>query len=223
MANRLSSLQSAKYTMITTKKIAFIFVVGSFACVYPLAGYSQQAASVVNNAAPNANVSTNTAGGTNINQQLNNVYDTSYGFGPGIICRTPQFILNGSYGESSNLTNSFPLSSGSNTNAGSFSGSFGFAIPIGSSVISDCARYAAQIAEDRVISSELSFIRACAQLEREKLVIDPIKYPYLSKCTIASAITKPSTPSAASGLVSTPAVQPAVVKEPNKVLQRFNP
>jgi len=223
MGNRLSFLKSIKYLTINTKSFFFVVVVGFLACIYPLAGYCQQSSTVVNNAAPNASVSTNTAGGTNINQQLNNVYDTSYGFGPGIICRTPQFILNGSYGETYNLTSSFPLSIGSNTNAGSFSGSFGFAIPIGSSVISDCARYAAQIAEDRVISSELSFIRACAQLEREKLVIDPIKYPYLSKCTIASANTKTSSSSGGSGLVPTPAAQPVAPEEPNKVLQRFNP
>ena len=222
MSNQLLSPPPAKYKN-NNKEFSVFIVLGLFFSIYPLNGYCQQAASVVNNAAPNANVSTNTAGGTNINQQLNNVYDTSYGFGPGIICRTPQFILNGSYGETTNLTNSFPLNSGSNTNAGSFSGSFGFAIPIGSSVISDCARYAAQIAQDRVISSELSLIRACAQLEREKLVIDPIKYPFLAKCTIASTNTKSTPSNGGSSLVPMPAIEPAPAKELNKVLQRFNP
>jgi hypothetical protein len=160
--------------------IHFAFHLSCFISLQPV--LSQAQSSVVNSAAPEAQVSTNTSGGTNINQQLNNVYDTSYGFGPGIICRTPQLLINGNIlGANSNL-NSFPLNNGTSTFNSNFSGTIGIAVPFASSVIDDCKRFAAQIAKDREISSELSFIRACAQLEKEKLVIDPIKYPNLARC-----------------------------------------
>lgn len=147
--------------------------------------------SVVNNAAPNAAVSTNTSGGTNINQQLNNVYDTSYGFGPGVICRTPQLLINGNFLETNGNLNTFPTNNGTNTSGNNISATIGFAIPVFSSVIDSCKKFAAQIALDREISSELSFIRACAQLEKEKLVIDPLKYPNLARCLIGSTSATP--------------------------------
>lgn len=182
-----------------------------------------QNATVTNNAAPNANVSTNTSGGTNINQQLNNVYDTSYGFGPGIICRTPQLLINGTYGGSNSNLNVFPTASGNAQYASSYSASLGVAIPLGSTVIADCERYAAQIAEDRMISSELSLIRACAQLERDGLKINPAKYPLLSKCLDPVAATRPIAPQAVpvrpnQPIQNSPQPQPA-----QRPTQRFNP
>ena len=216
----MAKLSKIQYKNIKLFGIVFLSSV-TYACS-PSPGFSQQSSNVTNSAAPYANVSTNATGGTNINQQLNNVYDTSYGFGPGIICRTPQLILNGTYGQASNSINGFPLNTGSNTYTGTYGGTLGFAIPIGSSVISDCQRYAAQIAQDRVISSELSLIRACAQLEREKLVIDPIKYPQLSKCLVASN-TKSNASVASPALVPPTNVAPSAVQGTTKLLQRFNP
>ena len=181
-----------------------------------------QNATVSNSASPNANVSTNTSGGTNINQQLNNVYDTSFGFGPGIICRTPQLILNGTAGSTNSVINAFPLNSGNTQSAGSYSGTLGFAIPIGSSVISDCQRYAAQIAKDREISSELSLIRACAQLDKDRIVIDPKKYPNLASCINPGSVRLPtvSQASSTSPNTSTPS---ALQKNPQYLLRRYNP
>lgn len=181
-----------------------------------------QNATVTNNAAPNANVSTNTSGGTNINQQLNNVFDTSYGFGPGIICRTPQIVMNGTYGGTNSNLNTFPTTSGNSQNAASYSGGISIAIPFGSSVIRDCERYAGQIAEDREISSELSLIRACNQIKADKLTINPEKYPRLAKCLDPVATSQPTT-SVNTQQSSTPSATTSPPQIPPKVLQRFNP
>jgi hypothetical protein len=181
-------------------------------------------ATVTNNAAPNATVSTNANGGTQINQQLNNIYDTSFGFGPGIICRTPQIVLNGGAGQTASNLDVYPAFTGNRQSAGNFTGSISFAMPIGSSIISDCQKYAAQIASDRVISSELSLIRACAQLEKEKLVIDPSKYPSLAKCLPTRSAGKISS-AIAPALPLVPSTQPPNIPAPaeNSSYQRFNP
>ena len=144
--------------------------------------YAQQSSSVTNNAAPTATVSTNANGGTQINQQVNNAFDTSFGFGPGIICKTPQLVITGSSGYTGGSFDVAPGPAGNDQITSDYAGSISVAIPIGSSIIQDCQKFAAQIAKDRVISSELSLIRACAELSKEKLTIDPIKYPNLAKC-----------------------------------------
>jgi hypothetical protein len=193
----------------------------SFACIlgtkYALA--QDTSSSVVNNAAPAATVSTNANGGTQINQQLNNTFDTSYGFGPGIICKTPQFLINANMGQTSSNLLALRDNTGNNQFAQNYSGGITLAIPLGSSVIGDCQRYVAQIAEDRVISGELSLLRACNQLKNEKLDIDTEKYPHLAKClpsksTSSPAITSQSQPSPGNSLLTS-------AKPPS--YQRFNP
>lgn len=185
---------------------------------------AQSNSNVTNNAAPTANVSTNANGGTQINQQLNNVFDTTFGFGPGIICKTPQILFNAAAGNNTSNLDVLDSASGNNQSSQNFTGSFTFAIPIGSSVIQDCQKFAAQIAKDRVLSSELSLIRACAQLEKEKLVIDPLKYPNLAKCLpsrIPNTQTSYLSPVMSTTNLLAPAKAPSTLNGP--VLQRFNP
>jgi hypothetical protein len=183
--------------------------------------WCQQSANVTNNAAPSANVSTNANGGTQINQQLNNVFDTSFGFGPGIICKTPQLLFNAATGSNNSYLDVLASETGNYQGSQTFTGSISLAIPLGSSVIKDCQKFAAQIASDRVLSSELSLIRACAQLEKEKLVIDPIKYPNLAKCIPANQKISSSSLSASPPNALLPTAMPNATQAP--VIQRFNP
>lgn len=182
-----------------------------------------QFSNVTNNASPSSNVSTNANGGTQINQQLNNVFDTSFGFGPGIICRTPQFLVNGNVGSTTNGIDAYPIVSGTNSSTSNYSGNIAIAVPFGSSAIADCNRYVKQIAQDRVISAELSLLRACAQLKNEKIEIDPIKYPNLAQCInkpqgISSATPRQSVQSS----VNT-SIKNSSPTEPPNMIQRFNP
>jgi hypothetical protein len=139
---------------------------------------------------PSSAVQTTTTGGTNINYQTNNSYNSDFGFAPGIFCRTPMLILGGSAGlvqqQSTDdpyiATEPNPLSYAYNNNLNT-SANIGVSIPIGSSVIEDCKAFAKQISLDRQISSQLSMIRACASLEKEGIKVDANKYPLLAICS----------------------------------------
>jgi hypothetical protein len=149
--------------------------------VIPRRALSQQtnnSSSLTNSAAPSA--SSVTTGGTNINYQTNNTYNNEMGFAPGVFCRTPTMYVGGSWGEG--FVNAFdPIQSSGNNNL-SYSFNAGIAIPFGSQVIDYCKQLAAAIARDREISSQLSMLRTCRELEKEGLVVDPEKFPLLKPC-----------------------------------------
>lgn len=139
---------------------------------------TNNSSTVTNNAAPAA--SSTTTGGTNINYQTNNAYNNENGFGAGIFCRTPTLQLGGNWGRAF-LDAYDPVQTSGNANI-NYTVSTGLIIPFGSSVLDDCKRMVAAIARDREISSQLSMLRTCAQLKKEGLVVDPIKYPMLAPC-----------------------------------------
>ena len=142
-----------------------------------------QSAVVSNNSNPSAAVSTNTTGGTNINYQTNNQWSNEQGFAPGIFCRTPTFYVGASTGQ--NIGDTYDtLGSGAYNHTQNYGANVGFLMPLGSTVIGDCKRLAAQIASDRQTSSDLSMIRACAALDKEGIIVDANKFPTLSKCVI---------------------------------------
>jgi len=143
-----------------------------------LAQQTNNSSSLTNSAAPSA--SSVTTGGTNINYQTNNTYQNEFGFAPGVFCRTPTIYLGGNWGEG--FLNAYdPLQSSGNTNL-TYSFNAGIMVPFGSQVLDYCKQLAAAIAKDREISSQLSMLRTCAQLEKEGLVVDPEKYPLLKPC-----------------------------------------
>ena len=145
------------------------------------ASYSQSAV-VTNNSNPSAAVSTNTTGGTNINYQTNNQWSNENGFAPGIFCRTPTFYLGAGTGQNvGNTIDTFQTGSYQYTH--NYNANAGFLMPFGS-VLEDCKALAKQIAEDRQISSDLSMIRACASLDNEGIIVDPGKFPTLTRCVM---------------------------------------
>jgi hypothetical protein len=145
-----------------------------------------QSSNVTNSAAPSSTVSAITSGGTNINYQTNNQWDNQVGFGPGIICRTPVFFAQGSNSFTNGGVYTDTTTTSNNNNA---SASVGLLVPFGSSSLPDCEKLAHQILTDRQISTQLSLIRACAQLAREGIKVDAKKYPLLADC--ANDVTGP--------------------------------
>ena len=146
-----------------------------------LSAFSQQtnnSSTLNNSAAPSA--SSVTTGGTNINYQTNNAYSNENGFGPGVFCRTPTLYVGGSWGNSQ--LDTFDNVQNSGNNSTNISGNIGILYPFGSSILRDCRRLAESIALDREISSQLSMLRLCAQLQKEGLVVDPEKFPLLKPC-----------------------------------------
>lgn len=160
---------------------------------------TNNSSSLTNSAAPSA--SSITTGGTNINYQTNNTYQNEFGFAPGIFCRTPTLYVGGNYGEGS--LKAFDPVQASGNNTLSYSVNAGIAIPFGSEILDHCKQLAAAIARDREISSQLSMLRTCAQLEKEGLLVDPIKFPMLKPCS------KDNAARANSDAVSRPPLQPA--------------
>jgi hypothetical protein len=150
---------------------------------------TNNSSSLTNSAAPSA--SSVTTGGTNINYQTNNAYQNEVGFGPGVFCRTPTLFVGGNYGE--NELDAFDAVTKSGNNANNYSFNAGLVVPFGSSALESCKRLAAITVQDREISTQLSMIRTCAQLEREGIRVDPERYPLLEPCTrsVLGSISQP--------------------------------
>ncbi len=153
----------------------------TFLNVYSQKIYAQtNSSTVTNNTSPSA--SSTTSGGTSINYQTNSSFSNDVGFGPGIICRTPSFNINSSVANSD--AENFSALGNSGTTGDQVSASMGIVIPFGSRVHDSCKDLAKQISVDKQISSQLSMIRACASLDKEGIIVDPNKFPLLSKCVV---------------------------------------
>ena len=135
--------------------------------------------SVTNSAAPSA--SSVTTGGTNINYQTNNAYNNEMGFGGGVFCRTPTLYFGGNAGKSD--LDSFDGVTQSGNITDNFSVNAGILFPFGSSVQDDCKKLASTITLDRMISSELSMLKACNELYQKNIPVDPKLFPLLEKCS----------------------------------------
>lgn len=176
-----------------------------------LAQQTNNSSSLTNQAAPSA--SSVTTGGTNINYQTNNAYQNEVGFGPGVFCRTPTVFVGGNYGE--NELNAFDAVTNSGNAANNFSFNVGLVVPFGSSALDACKRIAAITVEDRKISTQLSMIRACAQLQREGIKVDPEQYPLLERCAISVlGTTAPRVQGASNSNIPTPPKPQAPMKTP---------
>lgn len=167
--------------LISSTLLATLFTSESFA------QQTNNSSSLTNSAAPSA--SSITSGGTNVNYQTNNSFNNENGFGPGIFCRTPSLYVGGNWGQTNQNNLDIASNSSSNNNL-SYAANMGIVIPLGSSVLRDCAELSRQITLDRKISTELSLIRACSQLEKEGIKVDPERFPYLEKCATNMASSK---------------------------------
>lgn len=123
-------------------------------------------------------------GGVNSNYQINNAYETDFGFGPGIYCRTPGLVL-GVYGGSL-TSNAYSY----NSSSGNYGGLVGFHIPIGGSVGSSCSKLAQEIAKQRRLDTDLAMIRQCAALKRGGIEIDYSVFPDFKACAGVKVLLK---------------------------------
>jgi hypothetical protein len=167
--------------MYSASKGLIILYISSFS-FFAASCFAQQtnnSSTLNNSAAPSA--SSVTSGGTNINYQTNNSFNNENGFGPGIFCRTPSLYVGGNWGQT-NQNNIDITSNTSSNNNQSYSANIGIVVPFGSSVLRDCANLSRQLTFDRMVSTDLSLIRACSQLEKEGIPIDPERFPYLARC-----------------------------------------
>ena len=159
---------------------SLFFTIFSFLPLTVFAQPTTNSSTLTNSAAPSA--SSVTTGGTNINYQTNNSYNNENGFGPGVFCRTPILYVGGNYGNSA-LNNYDPIQGNIPGNvSNNFSANVGIVVPFASQILSSCNQLSHIIAKDKEISSQLSMLRLCAQLDREGIIVDPTKYPLLEPC-----------------------------------------
>jgi hypothetical protein len=190
--------------------ITALFTTTILLCAQSHAQQTNNSSSLTNSAAPSA--SSVTTGGTNINYQTNNAYQNEVGFGPGIFCRTPTLFVGGNFGQ--NELNAFDAVTESGNNANNYSVNAGLVVPFGSAALESCKRLAAITVQDREISTQLSMIRACAQLQREGIRVDPDQYPLLEKCSVSvigSTLVQPT-----KGINGAPNLIPSEIRTPNR-------
>ena len=153
-------------------------LLGIFSPIPVTAQQTNNAANLTNSAAPSA--SSVTTGGTNINYQTNNAYNNEMGFAPGVFCRTPTLYVGGNIGHVKQ-DNFDPIQESGNRNTTS-SMNAGVLFPFGSRIIDYCKRYAATIAKDKEISSQVSMLKLCNELSQKNIAVDPEKFPLLAVC-----------------------------------------
>ena len=143
----------------------FIFILS----IFPIKVLSQteNSSTLTNSAAPSA--SAVTSGGTSINYQTNNAYANEQGFGGGVFCRTPTIYFGGTLGGSE--ADAFDTVQTSGTTTDSFTLNAGVLYPFGSRTIDHCKRLAHSITSDREVSSEISMLKACKDLENQGIII----------------------------------------------------
>ena len=150
-----------------------------FLALAPSGAFAEGAASqssVQNSNAPQGIVNQQTGGGVNLNQQYNNQWDNHNGFAPGVYCRTPTFYL----GAGNGYANSWNEDSGVGTNHVQVSA--GVLIPFGSSVLGECAKMAKALTERATVANEVALVRVCNELKKDGIVVDPVKFPSLTRC-----------------------------------------
>ena len=154
--------------------IASNYFVGTFAFAQSTTNQS----TVQNEAAPSA--SSVTTGGTNVNTQVNNAYANDIGFGGGINCRTPNLFITGNTSKVDAYQNDALQSVHNQNNNYNFTA--GIIVPFGSKINDYCKEIASEISTDRKIASQLSMIRACDDLLKKGIRVDPNKFPLLAPC-----------------------------------------
>lgn len=158
--------------------LRFFLLLGIVSAIPVSAQQTNNAANLTNSAAPSA--SSVTTGGTNINYQTNNAYNNEMGFAPGVFCRTPTLYVGGNIGHVKQ-DNFDPIQESGNRNTTS-SMNAGVLFPFGSRIIDYCKRYAATIAKDKEISSQVSMLKLCNELSQKNIAVDPEKFPLLAVC-----------------------------------------
>ena len=186
-------------TLKTTKPIFKRFILLSlhgfiasnyFVSTFAFAQSTTNQSTVENSAAPSA--SSVTTGGTNVNTQVNNAYANDIGFGGGINCRTPNLFITGNTSKVDAYQNDALQSVHNQNNNYNFTA--GIIVPFGSKINDYCREIASEISTDRKIASQLSMIRACDDLLKKGIRVDPNKFPLLAPCaeyeTMMKDVTK---------------------------------
>lgn len=143
-----------------------------------MAGPNGLAASQASNNTQNNSgaVVLNPSGGTQVNNNVNNAYSSTYSFGPGISCPTPSLAFS-AFGGGSDA-----YSGGYGSSGNSYGGSVSYIMPIGGDVGDSCRKLVAEIATQRVLDTKVNMIRVCADLARQGISVSVKDFPEFETC-----------------------------------------
>ena len=162
-------------------RLPYLFALATFFAFHVPRSFAQSTtnqSTVSNSAAPSA--SSVTTGGTNVNTQVNNAYANDLGFGGGVTCRTPNLFMTGNLGKV-DAYQTDPLQQVHNQ-SNNYQFTAGVILPFASKVNKYCKEIAGEVAKDRKIASELSMIKACDDLLKKNIRVDPVQFPLLAPC-----------------------------------------
>ena len=131
-------------------------------------------AAAVNSQNNSGTVVQNPSGGSQTNINQNNAYSSTYGFGPGISCPTPSVAISA-------------FGAGADANYGGGSSTYGASVsyiaPIGGDIGDSCRELAEEITQQRQLDTAVNLVRACADLARQGIEVDPEVFPDLASCS----------------------------------------
>ena len=112
------------------------------------------------------------SGGTQVNNNVNNAYSSTYSFGPGINCPTPSFAVNafGGLGESGSQQST------------SYGGSISYIMPIGGDIGNACRDHVKEITKQRQLDTKVNMINVCARFAQQGVTIDTAQFPEFKVC-----------------------------------------
>jgi len=122
----------------------------------------------------------NPSGGTQVNNNVNNAYSSTYTFGVGYSCPTPSLAFNG-YGGGGDASGG-----GNNSSSMSYGGSVSFIMPLGGRIVDDCKEQVLEIVKQRKLDTQVNMVKVCANFAKQGIIIDTEAMPEFAIC---SAIT----------------------------------
>ena len=158
--------------LLTTLAAASLFSPGAALADQGLAA-SQAATNNQNNA---SSVVLNPSGGTQVNNNVNNAYSSTYSFGPGISCPTPSLAFS-AFGGASDA-----WSAGTGSNGSSLGASVSYIMPLGGETGESCRTLVAEIARQRVLDTQVNMIRVCSELARQQVTVSVSDFPQFEVC-----------------------------------------
>ena len=139
------------------------------------------AQSATNSQHNSGSVVLNPSGGTQVNNNVNNAYSSTYSFGPGISCPTPSLAFS-AFGGGSEAS-----SSGYSSDGASYGGSVSFIMPIGGDVGDACKELAEEITLQRQLDTKVNLIKVCANLAQSGITVDVARFPEFEVCSAVTA------------------------------------
>lgn len=151
--------------------------------VAPAAATAQSTNSVssANNQQNSGSVVLNPSGGTQVNNNVNNAYSSTYSFGPGISCPTTSLAIN-AYGGGSDA-----YGGGSGSGSNSYGGSVSLIVPLGEEIGTACRELAQEITRQRQLDTDVNMIKVCANLAQSGIVVDVSRFPQFEVCSAVSS------------------------------------